>query len=70
MADNDSIPKERGYKGYTREDYERVAEECGSVSEAARELSVARQSVINQWKRYGITNPYTGEIPGQDTDSQ
>lgn len=53
--------------GYTREDYEEAAEKYGSVREAAQEMGVSRQAVIDQWKRYGIENPYTGKVPGEDT---
>jgi len=64
----DQTRNAKGQLGYTREDYEQAAEKYGSVREAAKEMGVSRQAVIDQWQRYEIVNPYTGEIPGQNTD--
>jgi len=56
--------KERsGWKGNTKADYVRAAEECQSIREAAKMLGVARTTVREQWSRYGIPNPWTGEVP-------
>jgi len=58
--------KANGQLGYTREDYDPDKHGYSSVSDAARQLGVSRQAVIDQWKRYGITNPHTGRVPGAD----
>jgi len=65
MPDTDERDTQ-GRVGYTRQDYETAADEYSSVSEASREMGVSRQVIIEQWKRYGIVNPYTGRVPGQN----
>lgn len=57
-----------GWKGLTKEDYQRAAEEAGSIRGAARMLDVSRPTVKEQWERYGIVNPQTGEIPGESVN--
>ena len=62
MPDQEKHP--RGWKGNTKEDYVRAADECQSIREAAKRLGVTRATVREQWRRYRIPNPWTGEVPG------
>lgn len=56
-----------GWKGYGREDYVQ-AQKAGSIRAAAQLLGVSRSTVREQWKRYGIVNPVTGNVPGKENE--
>ena len=60
----DTEPRPGGNrKGNTKDDYIEASKTCGSIREAAKKLNVSRATVREQWARYGIANPWTGEVP-------